>query len=329
MRGKWFLVFGAVALLALGAAAVWVVLQRQPASTGSRPDTAVPPGGQVLSLSAKIEAVEVVAVPVPVEGRIESFAVDVGADVYEGELLATIRSGDLETRKEASAAELNRLRNRVSSLDSSLIAARLEASRARESAGEAQTAMETARKALERQQLLFEKGAAARQSLEKSQAVFAAAAEVYAARQKVVQAADSRVAELSRNHDDAQKALEENEKEQEEVAAMVVSGDVISPVNGFVISRRGAVGQEATYDMEDLFQIAVNLTALRAVADIPPDLRKKVRAGQEAVIQIAELADGVPATVTEVRDNQVVIDFTSPNPLIKPGITAQIAIKPD
>jgi uncharacterized protein YkvS len=137
------------------------------------------------------------------------------------------------------------------------------------------------------------------------------------------------VAELSRNHDDAQKALEENEKEQEEVAAMVVSGDVISPVNGFVISRRGAVGQEATYDMEDLFQIAVNLTALRAVADIPPDLRKKVRAGQEAVIQIAELADGVPATVTEVRDNQVVIDFTSPNPLIKPGITAQIAIKPD
>jgi len=110
---------------------------------------------------------------------------------------------------------------------------------------------------------------------------------------------------------------------------MVVSGDVISPVNGFVISRRGAVGQEATYDMEDLFQIAVNLTALRAVADIPPDLRKKVRAGQEAVIQIAELADGVPATVTEVRDNQVVIDFTSPNPLIKPGITAQIAIKPD
>ena len=68
---------------------------------------------------------------------------------------------------------------------------------------------------------------------------------------------------------------------------------------------------------------------VRAVADIPPDVRKKVRAGQEAVIQIAELADGVPATVTEVRDNQVVIDFTSPNPLIKPGITAQIAIKPD
>jgi len=329
VRGKWLLIGGIVAVLALGGAAVALLLRQKaaaPAGTAGV-QAAATFSGPVASLPGRIEAVEVVAVPVPVSGRIESLPVSVGAEVAEGELLATIRSSELESQKEVANAELNRLRTRVSTLESTLIAARLEASRARESAGEARAIMDAAQKTLQRQELLFSKGAAAKQSVEKSQAAFDAAAGIYAGRQKVMQLADGRVAELNRDLDEQQKALDDKNKEHEDVAAQVVSGDVRSPVDGYVVSRKGAVGEEVALEVEDFFVIAVNLTELRAVVDAPPPMLEKVRAGQEAILQIAELPDGVPTKVTEVRDGQVIIDFTSPNPLIKPGITVQVVIK--
>ena len=331
VRGKWLLTGGILVVLALGVVAVFLVLRSgavTPAG-GASPQAAGALGGPVLSLPARVEASEVVSVPVPVEGIIESLPVDIGTDVFEGELLATIRSSMLESRKEVTDTELNRLRNRVSTLESALIAARLEAAQARESAGEARASVETARKALERQQLLFSKGAAAKQSLEKSQAAYKASAEVSEARQKVVQLADSRVADLNRDLEEQQRALDDKNREQEDVGVQVASGEVRSPVNGYVVARKGAVGQEVTLDVEDLFQIAVNLTDMRAVVDAPPAALEKVHAGQEAVIQIAELPDGIAAKVAEVQEGQAIIQFTNPSPFIKPGITARVTIKLD
>ena len=316
-------------MLALGGVAVTVLLRQKaaaPAGTAGV-QAAASFSGPVLSLPGRIEAVEVVAVPVPVSGRIESLPVNVGEEVAEGDLLATIRSSELESQKELANEEFNRLRNRVSTLESALIAARLEASRARESAGDARAAMDAAQTALQRQELLYSKGAAAKQAVEKSQTVLDAASGVHAGRQKVVQLADGRVAELNRELDEQQKVLDDKNKELEDVAAQVISGDVRSPVDGYVVARKGAVGEEVALEVEDLFQIAVNLTDLRAVVNAPPAMLEKVRAGQEAMLQIAELPDGVPTKVTEVRDGQVIMDFTSPNTQIKPGITVQVVIK--
>jgi multidrug efflux pump subunit AcrA (membrane-fusion protein) len=329
VRGKWLLIGGSVVVLALGGAAVTVLLRQKaaaPAGTAGV-QAAASFSGPVISLPGRIEAVEVVAVPVPVSGRIESLPVNVGAEVAEGDLLATIRSAELESQKEVANEELSRLQNRVSTLESALIAARLEASRARESAGDARASMDGAQKALQRQELLYSKGAAAKQAVEKSQAALNAAAGSYEGRQKLVQLADGRVTELNRELEEQQKALDDKNKEHEAVAAQVVSGDVRSPVDGYVVARRGAVGEEIALEVEDLFLIAVNLTDLRAVVNAPPSLLEKVRAGQEAILQIAELPDGVPTKVTEVRDGQVIMDFTSPNTQIKPGITVQVVIK--
>ncbi len=329
VRGKWLLTGGILAVLAAGGLAVMFVLREQAAAPegGAGVTAAIPSWGQALSLPARIEAVEIVQVPAPIEGIIESLPVDIGADVFEGELLATIRSSMLESQKEGADAEISRLRSRIGSLESSLIAARLEASRASEAAGEARAVAEAAQKALERQQLLYGKGAVARQSLESAQTVYKAAVEAYEARQKVVLLADARVAGLARELDEQQRTLDDKDLELEVVAGQVASGDVRSPVNGHVIARKGAVGQEVTPDVEDLFRIAVNLTEMRAVIDAPQAALEKIRAGQEAVIQIAELPDGIPARVNQVQDGQIIIHFTSPSPFIKPGITAQVAIR--
>jgi multidrug efflux pump subunit AcrA (membrane-fusion protein) len=81
-------------------------------------------------------------------------------------------------------------------------------------------------------------------------------------------------------------------------------------------------------DVEDLFVIATDLVNLRVVVDAPPPELAKIRPGQEAVIQIAELPDGVLGKVSEVQEGRAVIEFTNPNPaVVKPGMTVHVLIK--
>ena len=252
--------------------------------------------------------------------------VNVGQNVSEGELLAEIRSSGLESRKEVSTAELNRLNTRVATMESSLIAARLEAARAEQSAGAARTAADEAQKSLLRQQMLYSKGAGAKQALERAQAAFDSAAETYQGQQKVSDIAAKRVADLSKDLDAQQQDAAERSKALEDATAEVSLGDVKSPVDGYVIARKGQVGDEVTSDIQDLFQIAVSVAQLKVVLTPPPPVLEKIRAGQDVTVQIAELADGIASKVSEVRDGQVIIEFTSPDPVIKPGMTVQVVI---
>jgi HlyD family secretion protein len=329
VRGKWFLIGGAAAVLALGAGAIFL-LRRQSAATAGRTGPLAagsPSDAPALSLPGRIEAVETVSVPVPFDGRIESLPVNAGQNVSEGELLAEIRSSMLQSRKEAAEAELNRLNNRVSTLESTLIAARLEAARAEQSAAAARSAMDDAQKNLLRQQMLYSKGAGARQALEKAQAAFDTASETYQGQRKVSEIAAKRVADLTRDLDALQQEVADKSKSLEDATATVSLGDVRSPVDGYVITRKGQVVEEITTDVQDLFQIAVNLAQLKVVLEPPPPVLEKIHPGQQATIQVAELAEGIPSKVSEVRDGQVIIEFTSPDPVIKPGMTVQVVIK--
>ncbi len=329
MRGKWYLAGGTVLLLAVAAGALFL-LRRQnaapPAKTAA-PSAGTQSGGATVSVPGRVEAVEVVAVPVPFDGTIESLPANVGQNVSEGELLAEVRSSDLQSQREQSTNELNRLSNRVATLESTLIATRLEAARAQQAVAVARGAMDGAQKTLLRQQLLYSKGAGARQAVEKAQAAFEAAADTYQGLQKVAEMAEKRVADLTKDLDAQQQEASDRSKELEDSTATVASGDVKSPVDGYVVARQGHVGDEVTAAVQDLFQIAVDLTHLKVVLEPPPPVVEKIHAGQNATIQVAELAEGVESKVTDVRDGQVIIEFTSPNPVIKPGMTVQVVIK--
>jgi multidrug resistance efflux pump len=280
-----------------------------------------------LSLPGRIQALEVVAVPVPFDGTIQALSVNVGENVFEGDLLAEIRSSDLMSQRELVTAELNRLSNRVNTLESNLIATRLEAARARESAGAARNAVEEAQKVLLRQQMLYSKGAAAKQALDGAQAAVEAATETYEGYQKIAGMADTRVAELTRDLEAQQQAAAEKSRELEGATDQVASGDIRSPVDGYVVARKGQVGGDVTIEIEDLFHIAVNIAQLKIVLDPPPGELAKIFPGQDVVLQIAELPDPIETKVTQVSGGQVTIEFTSPNAILKPGMTAQVIFK--
>ena len=77
----------------------------------------------------------------------------------------------------------------------------------------------------------------------------------------------------------------------------------------------------------DFFQIATKLEDLDAVCDAPPDLQKDIRAGQPALVNVAEGGEGFTAAVKGLDKGQVVVEFTNPNPGIRPGMSALVKIR--
>ena len=330
VRGKWLFVGGAVVVLAAVAAGVFVFVRMRGGATASPTNQSRPAAafaGSSVSLPGKVEATEVVTVPVPVDGRIDSMPVAVGQEVYEGQLLAQIRSASRETDRDAASAELNRLRTRLSTLESRVIEVNMKAAQAKEEAGRVRAELDIAQKTLQRQQMLVREGAGKKLDLEKAQQAYDTLNIRYDGLDKVAKIGESRAAEANKEQDVLRQELADKTKQYEGAVSQVASGDVVSPANGLVIAKRGEAGQDVTADIEDLFTIATNLTALRVVAQPDPPVLAKIQAGQEVVIQVAELPDGILAQVSEVADGQVFIEFNSPSPVVRPGMTVQVFVK--
>src|SRR3982751_17900 len=93
MKPRWLLPIPTAVVIA--AAGVYVI--RKHAAPASPTTTAAPSSRpSEFSLPATLQAAITIPVPVPIEGKIETFQVEVGADVYEGQLLARIHSEALE-----------------------------------------------------------------------------------------------------------------------------------------------------------------------------------------------------------------------------------------
>jgi macrolide-specific efflux system membrane fusion protein len=329
MRGRWLLVWGIVVLAGVAAGALFL-LHRPPKSAVRPQEPALPsaaPAGEI-SVVGKIWPQHVVPIPAPISGTLEQFFADVGQEVFRGQLIARIRNEGLESDREAAAAEVDRIRSRVGDLESSIVAARLEATRARADAARAKSAYEKAEKNHVRQQTLLRAGATPRLTFEASQRELESAKADYEALEPVARNADDRLSTMRADLDIARRQLQNKNEALEDAKADLAAGEVHCPVDGVVISRNGMEGGEVASGAQELFQIGVDLSQLEAVAEPEAPVLDRIKAGQAAFLQIEEIAgQGLPGSVREIRGAQVIVDFVSPNPAIKPGLTAQVRIK--
>jgi len=330
MRGKWILAAGTVILLGVAAGAL-SLLRHAPSGKAGLKQTKTQADASSASeivLSGKIQAQHVVPIAVQVSGTVESFLVDVGQEVYQGQLLAHIRNEGLESERETAAAEVDRIQSRITNLEGSIVAARLEASRARGDAARVKTDFDRAEKAYLRQQVLNREGATPRLAFEKSQKEYESAKADYDALEEVARNAEDRVAAMIKNLDAARKLLQDKNQDLEAAKADLAASEIHAPVDGIVVGRRGAEGDEVTPETKDLFEIAVDLSQLEAVVEPPPAILDRIRPELPALLQIAEVpGQGIEGKVREVRGREVVVEFLSPSPAIKPGLTAQVRIK--
>jgi multidrug efflux pump subunit AcrA (membrane-fusion protein) len=326
MKGKRLLIAGVAILAAIAATALSVLLR--PSIKTEAVKQQAPLAVTEIVAPARLQAARVVAVGVPIQGRIQSFHVEMGDEVYEGQLLAQVRSATLEGAQEAAALELERAQTRINNIESTIAASRLEASRAIADASRVRADLEKASRFYTRQKMLLDEGATPRLTFEKAERDFRNLEVESKNLDELAKQAEERVDSLQRELDVAKKILQDRSDDAEGVKESVASGDIASPVGGIVVGRRGEPGEEVNPTVNDLFRIATDLSVLEAVAEPAPDEFARVKEGQQAFVAVAESPDELlPGVVKKTEQGRVIIEFKNPNPAIKPGLSAQVRIK--
>lgn len=326
MRGKLVLIGGVAVLVAAGAAALLLFRRAQePPKPAGAEVTETAAIGDEISLSGSIRAQSVVIVPAPAGGTIQELLVEIGEPVFEGQLLGRIENTGLEIEHQQAAAEVASTQERVDQLQNEMINARLEASRARADANRAQLDFNRAERNFRRQEMLFKEGATPRVVFENAQAEYESRKADFETLSRVAQLAEERLSGLVSRLDAMRELLEERNAVLE-AAREAAAAEIRSPADGLVIARTREVGEEVSVAV-DLLHIAVNLSALEAVVEPEPPALARVRPGQEALIQTAELPYAIPGRVKEIQGTRVIVEFISPDPSLLPGATAQVRIK--
>jgi multidrug resistance efflux pump len=280
-----------------------------------------------ITLQGTIRAQHVIGVKADVPGLVETFLVEPGQEVYQGQVLARIGAQGLESVREAAAANLERTRELVTRRENELAAARLESSRADADAQRSRLTLERNQKIYERQKMLNAAGATPRLTYEKSLADYEAAQKDYEIMSNAARAGLERVQSLSQDLASARKMVENKTAELDQAQAELSAAEVHSPVDGYVVSRKGEVGKPADDLGEEFFQIATDLYALQVAAGATPDDLKRIVPGMPALVLMLDLQSGaMEGKVREVQD-KVIVDFDSGNPAIKPGMQASVRLR--
>lgn len=328
MRGKWLLFAGATLFVAAGAGALTFYFRQAPPKPVHVAAPPVLPAGSEVHITGSIRAVNLVMVPAPVDGLAEEFPVKPGDEVFEGQILGRISNDTLKETAHEAELEVERAQGKVNDAESLLIATRLEDSRAAADASRARIELQRAERTYQRQQLLNSEGATPRNTYQKSLQEYEASKKEFDTLKALSDSLQDRVQSIIREIDLAKKALAEKQQNLDAAKSNMASADLLAPSDGLIIAIGKSAGEEVQKGMPDLITIATDLSQLELVLEPEPPILKRLKAGQPALVQIAELpGNGLPSTVKSVEEGKVVISFASPTTLIRPGMTAVGTLK--
>lgn len=326
VRGKWILIAGVAVFVSAGIGA-WTLWRRQAAPPPKPPAPVEPAPGAELRLSGVIRAVHVVQIGAPIDGVAEEFAVKPGDEVYEGQILGRIASDTLKENEREAGLEAERAAARLNQLESELIAARLEESRAGADFTRARGESQRLERAYARQQLLMKEGATARKTFEKSRDDFNAAKGETETLEALTRQAGERVAQALREIESAKKELDERKAAHDSAQADLAAANLVAPMDGVITAIKKNAGEEVQKTMPDLIEMTPDPGALELVVEADPKSLKRIKPGQPAALLLAELPSPLECPVKSVDGDQIVIEFSSPTPAVRPGMTAAVSLR--
>jgi len=329
MTAKW--PWLAVAAVVIGVAAgALSIRHRRPAQAPVSSAAAAVSLPASLTLNGKIRAAHVIGVAAQVPGNIDAFAADVGDEVTQGQELASVGGTVLESDRENASSSVEKAQARVDAADKEVAAAQLESSRAIADSQRVRADLDRTQKVYDRQRTLNAAGATPRLTYEKAQHDYDSAREQFEAVDKATRSAAERVRDAMKNRDNAQKILTDLNEELNAAKDQLQAGSVESPVDGIVVARNGTVGQPAQELGESLFQIAVDLFDLEVVLEPKPEDLKRLRPHQPALVIIPDLQGiSLNGEIKQIEGTQVVISFMSSMPAIRPGMPAEVRLRPE
>ncbi len=262
-------------------------------------------------------------------GTIDVFQADVGDEVVQGQVLAEVGSAGLESERTEAAAAVDKAQGRVEDRQRAVAVAQSESSRATADAARAHAELDRVTKLLDRQKTLLAAGATPRLTYEKTEREWESVQEQWDAQDKVARAAAERLQDTLKEVDNARRILADKNQQLEAVRNALESAVVESPVDGLVVGRQGTVGDPVQQFGNDLFSIATDLYDLEVAVEARPDVLKRLLSGAPALVIITDLPGSTfPGTVKTIVGNQVVIGFQNPNPSVRPGMPAEVRLKP-
>ncbi|TKJ33909.1 hypothetical protein CEE39_03235 [bacterium (candidate division B38) B3_B38] len=247
--------------------------------------------------TGSLNAINTVEVGSQVSGRIAKLYADFNSRVKEGQVIAELEQSLFLTRVKQNEANYR-----------SAVAA-LEKSQINES---------NAKKSLERNEELFQRGLVSPEEREKAE-------ELYLSSQADVKANQARLEQAQAQLDTIQVDLEHT----------VIS----SPIDGIVISRNVNVGQTvaASFQAPVLFVIANDLREMQVNCSVDEADIGKVKEGQRSKFTVDAFPDDTfygkvtqvrfsPVEVQNVITYDTIIEVENPEMKLKPGMTATVTI---
>lgn len=322
MRGKWILIMGGV-ICAAAAAGAFVWYRKQSPPRVVQPAAAELPSGAEITLTGKVRAVHTVSLDAPVSGVLEEFAVAPGDEVYEGQILGRIANDAIREDEHEAQLELERPQARVNALDAELTATRLEESRLAADAARARGEFARTERVYQRQTNLLREGATPRLVYQRAEEEFAAAGRDRERAESLLAAVQDRVQALLKAIDAARKVVSDKQAQLESAQAKVASCNLVAPADGLVVSIRKAAGEQVEEGFQGLIELAEDWSQLELLVEAPEAYTKRLAPGGPVRVQLAELpGEGLEASIKSVEKESIVIGFSSPSALVRPGTTA-------
>jgi multidrug resistance efflux pump len=327
MPRKWLIVVALLVVLAAGGVAIRLRAHKlKPAQAPPAVPAAVPTSPD--DFVGRVQPRTIVQVAAPMEGTLEAFFVEPNQEIYKDQLLGRIRNANLENVQNQARLDLDKAQTRATTLDGEQLAVRLEASRASVDQSRTRTDADRLEKIYQNQKKLWDLGATARLAFEKAQNDYTEARAANDRADKSVKQASEHTAAVDGEIEAAKQAVTDATTALDRAKAELASEEIHSPADGIVIARRGQPGEPVDPSMKDLLQIGTDLTLLQVTVTPDPATFARIHAGQAASVKVLAIGpDEMPGTVREVRGSDVIVDFTSPIPLSKPDVTAQVRIK--
>jgi multidrug efflux pump subunit AcrA (membrane-fusion protein) len=329
IRGKWLLA-GGIALflgIGLGALSLWKRETRKPAPPVAAVNPEPPPGAEV-PYTGRIQPVKIESIACPISGVLEEFPVKPGDQVAEGQLIGRIKNDSLEEAEREANLEFERTQSKIAGIESSLISARLEVSRAEADAARGRAELVKVQRIYDRQALLNKEGATPRKTYEASLEAFDQAKAEAAALEDASRRSLERLEEFTKDLELTRKHMVEKQERLDAAKEESRNAEIRSPADGVIVAIAKGAGEPVEKGMPDLIKISTDLTLLEIPLELPPAILKRIQPGSRAVLEMPELpGGGLPAGVREIKDGKAMVEFSSPTPAIRPGMTAIVRLK--
>jgi multidrug resistance efflux pump len=326
VRKRWLIAGGAiVVVVAIVLLTPWVVRhRRKPALVKPVAAVAKVFEGPEVTLMGALQPQSTEQVDAPAAGILDAWFVDVGAEVYEDQLVGRVRNADLDNALQNAQAAVDRVELRISQLDAQVVSAKLEVSRTDADKIRAHNELDRIEKLYERYKNLFEVGALPRLTFEKTEADYNSAKTQVASRDAASKDAQDKAAALDHDSEEAKRALTEQTSAFEKAKEAVAACDLHSPADGVVLTRNVHQGDKVEESAKNLMTIATELKKLAVLLTPDPLVFARIRVGQHAFVRVSEAE--LPGEVHEVRGADVIVYFTSPEPIMKLGTGANVRI---